>query len=98
MVRAIIECHVKEGKRLDLLPLNRELRVELLHQLGYLIGETLQSIEDANIILLLSTWKSLEHWKAWEQSEQRTKIYGKIEPLLVEKPKASIYQPKGTAK
>jgi len=92
MVRIVVERHLKEGKKGDLLPLLRELRAAALHHPGYVTGETLASTEDPNIILVLSTWRSLEDWKAWEKTEPRIKIYEKIEPLLVEKPKLSIYQ------
>ena len=92
MVRIVVERHLKEGKKGDLLPLLRELRAAALHHPGYVTGETLASTEDLSIILVLSTWHSLEDWKAWEKSEPRIKIYEKIELLLVEKPKVSIYQ------
>jgi heme-degrading monooxygenase HmoA len=92
MVRIVIERHLKEGKRGDLLPLLRELRAVARHQSGYVTGETLASAGDPSIISVLSTWRSLEEWKAWEKSEQRIKLYKKIESLLVEKPKVTIYQ------
>jgi len=92
MVRIVIERHLKEGKKGDLLPLLRELRAVAMHQSGYVTGETLSSAGDPSIISVLSTWRSLEDWKAWEKSEPRIKLYKKIESLLVEKPKVTIYQ------
>ena len=92
MVRIVIERHLKEGKKGDLLPLLRELRAVAMHQPGYVTGETLGSTRDPSIISVLTTWQSLEDWKVWETSETRVKIYEKIESLLVEKPKVSIYQ------
>ena len=92
MVRVVIQRHLKEGKRGDLMPLLRELRAAAMHQPGYVTGESLASTEDRSIISVLSTWRSLEDWEAWQKSEQRIRLYKKIEPLLVEKPKVSIYQ------
>ena len=92
MVRIVIERHLKEGRRGDLMPLLREIRTVAMHQPGYVTGETLASTQDPSIISVLSTWRSLEDWKAWEKSEPRIKLYKRIEPLLVEKPKVSIYQ------
>ena len=92
MVRIVIERRLKEGKKGDLMPLLRELRAAAMHQPGYVTGETLGNTGDPSIISVLSTWRSLEDWKAWEKSEPRLKVYEKIEPLLVEKPKVSIYQ------
>jgi len=92
MIRVLVERHLKEGKRKELLPLLMELRAAALHYPGYVTGETLSSATDPSIISVLSTWQSLEDWKSWEKTETRIKIYEKIEPLLAEKPKISIYQ------
>ena len=92
MVRVVIQRHLKEGKKGDLMPLLRELRATAMHYAGYITGETLAGTGDPSIISVLSTWRSPEDWKAWEKSEQRIKLYKKIESLLVEKPKVSIYQ------
>ena len=89
MVRVVIERHLKEGKRVDLMPLLRELRSAAMKQPGYITGETLASTGAPSIISVLSTWQSLEDWK---KSEPRIRLYKQIEPLLVEKPKVSIYQ------
>jgi quinol monooxygenase YgiN len=92
MVRVVIQRHLKEGKKGDLLPLLRELRAAAMNYSGYITGETLANTGDPSVISVLSTWRSPEDWKTWEKSEQRVKLYEKIEPLLVEKPKVSIYQ------
>jgi len=92
MVRIIIERHLKAGKRGELIHWLRELRTGAIHQPGYVSGETLASLEDASILSVLSTWRNLEDWKRWEESEQRVKLAKQIEPLLVEKPKIRIYQ------
>jgi len=90
MIRVIIERHVKEGENLS--SLLRELRVAAVHQPGYVTGETLVSTEDKSIIMVISTWRSLEDWKAWETSEKRAKLYQQIESLLVEKPRVRIFE------
>jgi len=92
MIRILIERHVREGKEADLMSLLRELRTAAMHQPGYITGETLASTEDASIIAVLSTWRSLDDWKAWEASEPRNKLYQQIEPLLLEKPEVAVYQ------
>lgn len=92
MIRVIIERHLKEGKREDLIPLLMKLRTEAIHHPGYITGETLVSTEDPSVITVLSTWRGLDDWKAWEKSEPRIKLYWQIEPLLQEKAKINIYQ------
>ncbi|MBA7691315.1 hypothetical protein ES703_99858 [subsurface metagenome] len=92
MVRISIERHLKAGKRGEFIDLLNKLRAAVIHQPGYISGETLASIEDAFIISVLSTWQSLEDWKRWEETEQRVKLEQQIEPLLLENPKVRIYQ------
>jgi len=92
MIKVLIERHLKESKKGDLFPLLRELRASAMHQPGYITGETLESAEDPTIISTLSTWQSLKDWKVWEKSAERNRLYKKIEPILVTKPKVSVYQ------
>jgi quinol monooxygenase YgiN len=92
MVRVVIQRQLKGGKKGNLMPLLRELRAAAMDYPGYITGETLANTGDPSVISVLSTWRSPEDWKVWEKSERRIKLYKKIEPLLVEKPKVTIYQ------
>jgi heme-degrading monooxygenase HmoA len=92
MIRVVIERRIKAGNRGDLIHLLKELHIAAIHQPGYVSGETLSSIEDASNISVLSTWRSLEDWKQWEEAEPRLKLEQRIEPLLLEPPKINIYQ------
>ncbi len=91
MIRVVIQRKLKEGKKGDLLPLLRALRTAAMSHSGYIHGESLVGTEDPSVISVLSTWQSLEEWKAWEKSPQRVNLYEQIEPLLVEKPGVSVY-------
>ena len=98
MIRIMVERHLKADKRDELLPLLRELRTAAIHQPGYVTGETLANVEYPSNVMVLSTWHSMEDWKAWEKSEQRIDLYARIEALLVEKPRVRIYQVMATEK
>jgi heme-degrading monooxygenase HmoA len=92
MIRVVIRRHLKKNKKGDILPLLRALRTAAMKHSGYIHGESLAGTEDPSIITVLSTWNSLEEWQKWEKSKQRIKLYEQIEPLLVEKPRVSVYQ------
>ncbi len=92
MVKVVLERHLKAGKRGDFIHLLKELRTATIHQRGYVTGETLSSIDDSSVILVLSMWQSLEDWKAWEESPQRLDLEEKVEPLLSENPRVNVYQ------
>ncbi len=90
MIKVIVEHHVKEGE--SLASLLQELRAAALREPGYITGETLVSTEDRSLVVVISTWRSLEDWKAWETSGMRARLYQQIEPLLVERPKVRTFQ------
>ncbi len=68
-----------------------KLRSEAMQQQGYVSGETLKSIDDPSIWLVMSTWVNADLWKAWETTGQRREVVSKIEPLLVAPEKVSIF-------
>ena len=96
MLRAIIERQLKEGKKEVLVPLLRELRAAALQQPGYITGETMVNTEDPSIVATLSTWRSLDDWRAWENSEARQKLTQQIDRVLRKKPRISTYQVSAT--
>ena len=63
-------------------------------QLGYISGETLNCIEppDDNDYLVISTWQSVEDWKRWLHSKDRSAIQEKIDTLTAEKTEYRIYE------
>ena len=90
MIRIVIKRRIRTGE--DIAKLLRRLRVAAMPQRGYISGETLVSTEDRHVIVVLSTWRSLEDWKLWETSGQRAEIDRQIEPLLVESQAIETYE------
>ncbi len=90
-VKIIIRRKVSKGKEAQLLPLLLQLRAKAVTQPGYVSGETLRNASDPEDYLVISTWKSLEDWKAWEANRVRAEILNKIDSLLGEKTAFGIY-------
>ncbi len=90
-VRIIMERKIKEGKELELARLLRELRAKALHQPGYISGETLAAVDDPSVRIVLSTWRDVDAWRAWENHPERLKILSQIEPLLAAPTKTRVY-------
>lgn len=90
-IKVIITRKVVKGRQKDLLPFLMELRTKAMNQKGYISGETLRGISDVDEFLVISTWQSLEDWKAWEGSPERREIQGKIDAVLEEKTTAKAY-------
>ena len=90
-IKVIITRKVAQGKEKDLLPLLMELRTRAMGQGGYISGETLKGVSDPDEFLVISTWNSLEDWRAWEANPERQKIQERIDGVLDEKTTAKAY-------
>jgi len=90
-VKIIIRRKVSEGKEAQLLPLLVEMRRKAMAQPGYISGKTLVNVRDSHDYVVISTWKSIEAWKAWEVDQARAEIQNKIDSLLEEKTKLDTY-------
>ena len=79
------------GAEVQQLLLLKELRAHAIHQPGYIAGETLTSVDRSGMHLVISTWHSLQDWRAWENDPERLKISDKIQPLLTTPPKVGVF-------
>lgn len=91
MVRVIIERRCQPNKEPELETLLVELRSKVVRLRGYVSGETLRSVDDPSLWLVISTWLDAELWKAWENSPERQEVVTKIERLLVAPTKTSVF-------
>ena len=91
MVRVIIERHCQPGKQAEMESLLVELRTKAMRQRGYISGETLQSVDDPLLWLVISTWTNADLWRMWETMPERRETLSKIEPLLAAPEKVSIF-------
>ena len=90
-VKIIIRRRVPKDKESELLPLLMQLRSKAITQSGYISGETLRNVDNPEEYIVISTWESVEAWKAWESSKERKEVQEKIDTLLEEKAEYGIY-------
>jgi heme-degrading monooxygenase HmoA len=81
-IRVIIERKTIPGNELLLSDLLMKLRTKAMSAKGYISGETLRSLEDSNVYIVISTWNSVEEWKAWADNKERKELQAKIDALL----------------
>ena len=91
MVRVIIERRCQPNKEVKLEKLLVRLRSKGIRQRGYVSGETLRSVDDPSLWLVISSWLDAELWKAWENSPERQEMVTRIERLLVAPEKVSVF-------
>ncbi len=93
-VEILIKRRVKQGSQArQLIPLILQLRAMATFQPGYISGESLRDMEHPEECLVISTWESIECWNEWKNSKERLTIQKKIEDLVGEKTKYSVYEP-----
>ena len=91
-VKILIYRKVKAGKEEELSEAVRNLRSKAIHAEGYISGETLRSIEDPSLHLVISTWKSLEDWNNWFSTPERNAFQQKTDAILEEATKIAAYE------
>ena len=80
-VKILIQRKVKPGKEKELNETVRELRSKAIHAEGYISGETLCSIEDPSVHLVI-----------WADSPERKAFQQKTDAMLEEPTKITPYQ------
>jgi heme-degrading monooxygenase HmoA len=91
-VKILIQRKIKPGKESEFGEAIRDIRSRAVHVPGFISGETLRSVEDPSIHLVISAWKSIEDWKSWINTTERKAFEQKIASVLAEPAKISIYQ------
>jgi len=90
-VKIIIKRIVPQNKKEALKPLLQKLRNLAMEQPGYISGETFKRIDRPGESLVVSTWQSMEDWRAWVRSDERRGTQEKIDHLLGEKTDYEVY-------
>ena len=91
MIRVIIERRFQAGRETELENLLVELRSRAMAQPGYVSGETLRSLDDPSLWVVLSTWLDAGLWKAWEASPDRKEIEDRIGRIASAAAKVSAF-------
>jgi heme-degrading monooxygenase HmoA len=91
-IKVLIYRKIKPGKEKELSEAVRALRFKAMVTQGYISGETLRSVEDPSIQLVISTWKSIEDWNNWFNTRERQAFEEKIDVILEEPTKIAPYE------
>jgi heme-degrading monooxygenase HmoA len=91
-VKILIHRKIKPGKEKELSEAVRALRFKAMYARGYISGETLRSMEDPSVHLVISTWKSIEDWNNWINTPERKAFQQKIDTILEEPTKITPYK------
>ena len=92
VIRVLIERYFVRGMERQLERALQEARSFAMRSPGYLSGETLVDLSDSHHSLVISTWRTRHEWQAWDNSDERRRLRGLIEPLLEGPEKITVYE------
>lgn len=81
-VKVILERRIVKGQERTALQILRQMRARCLEEPGYISGETLRDSEDANTIVVISTWFGLMDWRRWFNSPERREFESQLRACL----------------
>jgi heme oxygenase (mycobilin-producing) len=85
MVKIVLIHQTKDRENSkELIKVIKKVRAVASKQPGFISGETLVNTENPCLIIVISTWRSAEDWKAWDESPAREATKPDIQRLLVE--------------
>lgn len=79
VAKIIIKRRFKEGHTPQIVALLNDIRSLAMTRPGYQSGETLVRSGFPNDMVVISTWRSIEEWYAWRDSEERQKYEAMLE-------------------
>lgn len=90
-IKVVHQRTIKPENREELGVLLSKLRTAALGQPGYLSGETLVALDNQDTHLVISTWQTMQEWKAWQNNPERRVLISMIDSLLVEPASVRVY-------
>jgi quinol monooxygenase YgiN len=91
MVTVMIERRCKPGKQEELRKLSAQLRSEVMFFPGFFSGHTLVSVYNPLTFLTVHEWMNIKDWDVWKNTPERKEVIRKINELLDEPQKESVY-------
>ncbi|MFO7773000.1 MAG: antibiotic biosynthesis monooxygenase [Dehalococcoidia bacterium] len=95
MIKGIIGYKVKNYK--DLEPILLKLRSHAMQYPGFVSAENLVSDVDSSVVIVISTWVTIEDWRSWVKSRITQDLLRQADAVLKEKSRITAYRIMPTA-
>lgn len=82
MIRVIIERQIAESLEEIYDERARSSLRKAVDIPGFISGESLRGSDNPNHRVVLSTWRSANHWHRWHNSPERRAMMAQIRPML----------------
>jgi heme-degrading monooxygenase HmoA len=94
-VKILIQRSIDKNLVQAVNPLIIKLHALAMSQPGYISGETLKCIDHPREYIVISTWRSIEDWKRWFESQERKALQSTIDNITGEETQYTVYVPFG---
>jgi heme-degrading monooxygenase HmoA len=90
MVKGIIGYKVLRYK--DVEPILMQLRSHAMQYPGFVSAENLVSEEDFSVVVMLSTWETVENWRAWVESKVTRDLLQQAKAVVMQAARITTYK------
>jgi len=90
MIKGIIGFKTSNYK--DLEPILMQLRSHAMQYPGYIGAENLVSEENFSIVVMMSTWETIENWRAWVESRVTRDLLRQARAVIIGAARITAYR------
>lgn len=90
MIKGIIGYKVLSYK--DVEPILMQLRSHAIQYPGFVSAENLVSEEDFSVVMMISTWETIENWRTWVESRRTQDLFRQAKTVVMESARITAYR------
>ena len=90
MIKGIIGYKVLSYK--DVEPILMQLRSHAMQYPGFVSAENLVSEEDSSVVIIISTWETIENWRTWVRSRRTQDLLQQAQAVVAEAARVTAYR------
>ena len=90
MIKGIIGYKVLRYK--DVEPILMKLRSHAMQYPGFISAENLVSEEDFSVVMMISTWETIENWRTWVESRRTQDLFRQAKTVVMESARITAYR------
>ena len=96
MIKGIIGYKVLSYK--DVEPILMQLRSHAMQYPGFVSAENLVSEEDYSVVVMISTWETIENWRTWAESKITKDLLRQAKAVVMGAARITAYRTMPTVK
>jgi heme-degrading monooxygenase HmoA len=90
MIKGIIGYKVLSYK--DVEPILMQLRSHAMQYPGFVGAENLVSEEDFSVVIMISTWETIENWRTWVDSRRTRDLLRQAKSVVMGAARVTTYR------